>query len=85
MLEAMIIGFSAAIPAIGLAAVITWWLSKQFDAVKTYFDAAIDKHELVDQQRHSDNLKAANKLNISVALLEQSVSSLEHRRHNGRS
>jgi len=48
-----------------------WWLRGQFVAVKDHAAHLLDAHEIIDQQRHEQNLGVINRLDKTLTRLEE--------------
>lgn len=71
---------TAVASAIGGAATLAWWLSRQFSETRKGFYEAlekhrdtfsdkVDKHEQLDQDRHEENLGRFGSIQVALAKL----------------
>jgi hypothetical protein len=61
------LGFTIVASVVGAVFRLTWWLGKQFTAVKETYASALQAHEAQDEKRHVENLERFSNINVALA------------------
>jgi hypothetical protein len=62
--------FVAASSTIASVATLAWWLAGRFARVEQISSEMLDRHELLDQRRHEENLGKFEQLNVRLTRIE---------------
>jgi hypothetical protein len=55
----------------GAVGSLGWWLSGRFRSVEKATAETIARHELIDQERHEENLGRFEKINVTLASMSR--------------